>query len=225
MKESFSFAKIWTADKDTLEEVVDEDQGDSWAQTLLKITAERSTLETIETAATGRGVRRKAALSKVCRRLTLPTYRLLNLLPLQPNLYVDGTPVKPTKTSAKGKAPEANSDGSAYSYFGSDNESDHSAASGAEEDPDFEGPKRRKTLEDQLARYGPLASIQNLDNREAELCGLCETRHGEGAGACRMTESSQNLVEYREILMLHADDEPFERRVSAQSAVNISSES
>lgn len=41
------------------------------------------------------------------------------------------------------------------------------------------------------------------DNR---LCGLCNTRHGKGI--CYMTEDSANLVEYREILMNHASDEP-----------------
>lgn len=60
----FSFAKVWSADKDSLEEMSDEtavqaEQVDSWAQTLERIAAER--LQAQEQEATGRGVRRKAA--------------------------------------------------------------------------------------------------------------------------------------------------------------------
>jgi hypothetical protein len=66
---SFSFAKIWAADKDSLEEVEDDDQGDSWAQTLQKITAERKKAQIQEVALSGRGVaraaRRVAAVPKV----------------------------------------------------------------------------------------------------------------------------------------------------------------
>jgi chromodomain-helicase-DNA-binding protein 4 len=62
---SFSFAKIWEADKDSLVEVEDQDQGDSWAQTLEKIKAEREKLQSQEIALSGRGVRRRAAIAKV----------------------------------------------------------------------------------------------------------------------------------------------------------------
>ncbi|CAK5279999.1 unnamed protein product [Mycena citricolor] len=60
---SFSFAKVWAAEKDTLEEVVEkaEPDVDSWAQTLLKITAEREKTQAQEMARSGRGVRRQAA--------------------------------------------------------------------------------------------------------------------------------------------------------------------
>lgn len=46
------------------------------------------------------------------------------------------------------------------------------------------------------------------------VCSLCGERHGDGFGECPMTDSSQNLAEYRELLILHADDEPWETRVS-----------
>jgi len=58
---SFAFAKIWAADKDSLEEVVEEDQTDSWAQTLQKINSEREKEQEKYIAESGRGVRRKAA--------------------------------------------------------------------------------------------------------------------------------------------------------------------
>lgn len=62
---SFSFAKIWEADKDSLAEVEDQDQGDSWAQTLQKITAEQEKMQNQEIVLSGRGVRRRAAIAKV----------------------------------------------------------------------------------------------------------------------------------------------------------------
>lgn len=58
---SFAFAKIWSADKDTLEEVDDVDQGDSWAQTLQKITLEREKVREKEVVISGRGAPRRAA--------------------------------------------------------------------------------------------------------------------------------------------------------------------
>lgn len=42
-------------------------------------------------------------------------------------------------------------------------------------------------------------------------CGLCGDRHG--PGQCLMVDRSENLAEYREMLILHADDEPWEERV------------
>lgn len=47
-------------------EVEDQDQGDSWAQTLEKITAEQQEkVQRQEVALSGRGVRRRAAIAKV----------------------------------------------------------------------------------------------------------------------------------------------------------------
>jgi hypothetical protein len=60
---SFSFAKIWAAGKNTLEEVADdlpqEHEVDSWANTLQRIEAVKQMERKVEV--TGRGVRRKAA--------------------------------------------------------------------------------------------------------------------------------------------------------------------
>ena len=60
---SFSFAKVWSADKDSLEEMADSaeanrEQVDAWAQALERLVAERKE-EASEV--TGRGARRKAA--------------------------------------------------------------------------------------------------------------------------------------------------------------------
>lgn len=58
---------------------------------------------------------------------------------------------------------------------------------------------------------GPLAPIQNLTNQEP--CTLCGLRHGDRLGECMMTEKSEHLAEFREMLILHPEDEPLEKRV------------
>ncbi len=64
---SFEFAKIWSADKDSLEEVQEADGNDnSWSLTLQKIAAEQASARVAEKAS-GRGVRRKATnVAGVC---------------------------------------------------------------------------------------------------------------------------------------------------------------
>jgi chromodomain-helicase-DNA-binding protein 4 len=61
----------------------------------------------------------------------------------------------------------------------------------------------------------PLSPIHNTKHNGYEagnpMCSLCGIRHGDDA--CYMTESSENLAEYRQMLILHADDEPIEDRV------------
>ena len=61
---AFSFAKIWSADKDELEDLETDNaereaQDDAWAKTLQKIAEERAKEEAVEVS--GRGTRRKAA--------------------------------------------------------------------------------------------------------------------------------------------------------------------
>jgi hypothetical protein len=77
---TFSFAKVWAADKDTLEDIEETapenaNQGDSWAQTLQRIELERQKEK--EQEITGRGARRRAtALFPQVRKApstTLPT--------------------------------------------------------------------------------------------------------------------------------------------------------
>lgn len=72
---SFSFAKIWAADKDSLEDVQEDDQTDSWAQALQKITIEREKEQVKEIALSGRGARRRAAdIAKVSSFVLLCFY-------------------------------------------------------------------------------------------------------------------------------------------------------
>lgn len=58
---AFSFAKIWTADKGSFEELADDDQGDAWAQTIQTITDAQKKVQAQEVQESGRGARRKAA--------------------------------------------------------------------------------------------------------------------------------------------------------------------
>lgn len=132
---------------------------------------------------------------------------------------MDDTPGKikaKVKDKGKGKAPNPASDGSAY--FGSDHASDSdSSASAPDEqmDDDFKdldaAPRKQKQKQNPYPPPdGPLSTIQNIDIID---CGLCGRRHGGGLGECPMTDKSENLAEYREMLILHADDEPWTERV------------
>jgi hypothetical protein len=57
----------------------------------------------------------------------------------------------------------------------------------------------------------PLLPIQNAVQPTLSDCGLCGQRHHDGS--CAMVAGSENLAEYREMLIFHADDEPWEERV------------
>jgi hypothetical protein len=58
---TFSFAKVWAANKDDLEEVVEDDQTDSWAQALQKLNEHRQMDHDRQLVESGRGARRRAA--------------------------------------------------------------------------------------------------------------------------------------------------------------------
>lgn len=64
--QAFTFAKVWTADNDVLEELEDRaleytETTDAWARALELITKEQAQSKVAER--TGRGVRRKAAIA------------------------------------------------------------------------------------------------------------------------------------------------------------------
>ena len=56
----------------------DIDQGDSWAQTLQKITAERDKAQNEAVALSGRGVKRRAAAVTMVSKLELRNSKILN---------------------------------------------------------------------------------------------------------------------------------------------------
>jgi hypothetical protein len=153
----------------------------------------------------------------------------------------DDTPVKSKTKSRKSKSKSTVSDESdAYtgSILGPSDGEDtddampltaHELITLADQaQPKNETPKRTKvksTIAADIAspsnpgsRYRdvtPLPPIHNTKQNGIEadnpVCSLCGIRHGDGA--CYMTESSENLAEYRQMLILHAGDEPMEDRV------------
>lgn len=62
-----------------------------------------------------------------------------------------------------------------------------------------------------------LSPIENQTKKD--LCGLCGTVHG--PGSCSMTESSENLAKYREMLIMNTEDESYEERVRSLSFLSI----
>lgn len=109
------------------------------------------------------------------------------------------------------KAPGSDTSGSVYSEAGeSDDSSDSNVAQG--------------DIETALSRPPPPLQVHPINSFELgvmhepksrpvlEECGLCGTRHG--PGQCMMTRNSANLRDYREMLILHTDDESWELRVS-----------
>ncbi|KAF9447799.1 hypothetical protein P691DRAFT_801793 [Macrolepiota fuliginosa MF-IS2] len=224
---SFSFAKIWAADKDTLEDIGDNEEVDSWAQTLEKFDAERTKQVMKEEAESGRGRgrgRRKAA--------TIANKKIgVNETPDKPEMQP-----KPKKGGKK--APKSDGSGSAYTASDGEESIDEEIAMGGvlldDEGMDVEELRRQVQRNVHLDRNynpdyapGPASRTKvhpSKDSRPAAPvhppCGLCGERHGGGFGECEMTDSSANLAEYREILILHAEDEDWETRNAAIRAID-----
>ncbi|KAJ7932575.1 SNF2 family DNA-dependent ATPase [Mycena leptocephala] len=196
---SFSFAKIWAAEKDTLEDVVEEeDQGDSWAQTLQKINEDRERVRAHEIALSGRGARRRAAAPK------------------QNAYLIDDSPVKDPGSRPQSQPEED-------SAYGNSSDSEDEIPDGSSTVVEAlnevgKKPRKSKKKERNGMENGPLAPIQNLTNQEP--CTLCGLRHGDRLGECMMTEKSEHLAEFREMLILHPEDEPLEKRLAAISAID-----
>lgn len=110
------------------------------------------------------------------------------------------------------KAPKSDASGSEYS--GAEEEDDSSDSNMPEGDIETDLPRPPPPLQ----RVHPVndfelgAMHQPKSGPVLEECGLCGTRHG--PGQCMMTRNSENLRDYREMLILHTDDESWEIRVS-----------
>ncbi|KAF9015550.1 SNF2 family N-terminal domain-containing protein [Cyathus striatus] len=198
---SFSFAKVWEAGKDALEEVGDDDQTDSWAQTLQMITVERDKQLSKEIALSGRGARRKAAdIAKT-------------KMQVEEVFAASGE----KKDNQSRRSQPAESDGSAYRGSAMDSDSDASDIIDVDEEFQPTESRRREKL-----NSGNITSTSNGISESSDVfdCGLCGGRHGSGFGACFMTDQSENLAEFREMLILHADDEPWEERSAAILAID-----
>jgi len=111
-----------------------------------------------------------------------------------------------TSTSKKRqnvKEGTAASDGSVYS--GSEHISEIS------DDDDDDGVDDDFTMNIDSNRQKAKAKAEAQREDDTVDCGLCGQCHG--PGQCLMMDRSENLAEYREMLILHADDEPWEERV------------
>ncbi|KAF7306761.1 SNF2 family DNA-dependent ATPase [Mycena indigotica] len=202
---SFSFAKVWAADKDTLEEVVEEDMtADSWAQTLEKINTNREKNQAQEMDRYGRGKQRAGR---------------------KQNYTMDESPVK-----SRSRAPSNASVGDDDSAYASDGR--HSSDSD-DSSQDLHGDDGAEMLAEALNRaaeqprkrnrselIGPLSTIDNVAVTGEPPCSLCGLRHANQLGACLMTEKSEHLAEFREMLILHPDDEPLDKRLAAIAAID-----
>jgi chromodomain-helicase-DNA-binding protein 4 len=126
-------------------------------------------------------------------------------------VYIEETPVK--KNKRKKSQPSVTSDGES-AYQGSDIDSQGTDVESLPGRLDVELNELHATS----GRRVPLTSTDHHAQKNtvkvsapAPFCGLCETCHRDGE--CSMTESSENLVEYREMLILHAEHESWENRV------------
>lgn len=198
----------------------DIDQGDSWAQALERIAAEKFAAK--EKEVTGRGVRRKAAAAfpQVCPKDPHHVQWLIRILQQQLDL-LDGLEETPTKIKGKGKKKGRSlksgrlSDSDAYDGSAHQGAGDDTDATTESMDVDQEAllapawPKKQPR--NLTAPFPTIQSRSTVSHRDDPECGLCGRSHE--PGVCNMMESSPNLIEYREILLNHTDDEPWEYRV------------
>ena len=144
----------------------------------------------------------------------------------QPQQIDDDTPKKDKKKGKKGKAKPNAEDSDAYaaSAAPSDAESISNPSVATDDFPTLApAPHQPDTLVEashvpRTAGAPPLSPILNKPDvfrppkkLKARVCGLCGTTHDDGA--CFMTESAENLAEFRNILLSHAGDETIEERV------------
>ncbi|OSD03298.1 hypothetical protein PYCCODRAFT_1434714 [Trametes coccinea BRFM310] len=218
----FAFAKVWSADKEGLEDLPDEvannaDEADSWAKALELIATQRD--KEREKEATGRGVRRKAAA----------------VFPQQ-SLDLDDTPTKDQAKARKGrksKSKSAASDDSDFHANVSDPASESDDVQEVAMDVDdiqmlqvsepspWAPPTKQGTKTTKRRREVHIdRRVSPIDDRaqgsirpQGEFCGLCGKIHQ--PGYCSMTESPENLAQYRLMLMQHAGDETIEERRAA----------
>jgi chromodomain-helicase-DNA-binding protein 4 len=220
--QTFSFAKIWTADH-SLEEFGGEDTGqkeadDAWTQTWQRIIETNQTQQQQQQEATGRGARRR-------------TVKAVQYLP-----GIDDSPEKHTERKGqKHRRAGYDSDGS---VFGSDIQSGYSSSdvgSTRASQPDVLPPESNNSIptinvqesssstanqpvflepvKSKKSQKLPKSRSRYTKTIDSEYCGLCRRWHGDKLGDCPMTQKSEYLAEYRQMLMLHADDESDELRV------------
>ncbi|PCH33925.1 hypothetical protein WOLCODRAFT_130070 [Wolfiporia cocos MD-104 SS10] len=242
----FSFAKVWSADKDSLEEMPDDaqddaDQVDSWAQTLERIAASRANVEAKE--ATGRGVRRRAAAVFPQQKLDLDE----GPEDEQKNKKRKG---KHRSKSTVSDDSDAYAEPTAPSQSGSDSDVEMHPAFEADDlgypplpssplgsNPPPSVPESSTSAKPRNAGYangirfvpetnalpsssrpGQFAQQNNMAAQPLSLCSLCGEQHPDAH--CPAAASSENLAQYRLMLICHAGDESLEARRAAIDVID-----
>jgi len=112
----------------------------------------------------------------------------------------------------KGIKDGRSSDGSAYNGSVLDSDIEDVSDASMAGDSEYSGKistKRRKTI---LTHEEPLPT---------EYCTLCGKTHGVGLGQCEVTDNSENLAEFREMLLSNNGEETLEERVSVRSCSSV----
>lgn len=226
---AFSFAKVWTAENDGLEEVDDRAHGssgtvDSWALTLELIAKEQAQMKATER--TGRGVRRKAAIAA-------GNQQMFDFLDSPAKSKSRGKKRKRSRSTASESDGYVNpnlsqSENSSDELFQEDLRQDIAGLRSLVE----ENPKKSTGLSG-TGFIPPSASAsvnRSTPNparpdghgaaarrQETAVCAMCGNVH---QGTCGMTERSENLVHYRQILFANETDESFEERRDAIAIID-----
>ncbi|KAI9461026.1 hypothetical protein BJY52DRAFT_1168379 [Lactarius psammicola] len=226
---AFSFAKVWTAENDGLEEVDDrahEPSGtvDSWAHTLELIAKEQAQMKATER--TGRGVRRKAAIAA-------GNQQTFDFLDSPPKSKFRGKKRKKSQSTASESdvyinANLSQSENSSDEPFQVDLEQDiaglrnpvvgtpkksvGSSRNGFLPPPASASVTRSTPTPTWPGSHGAAARREGTD-----VCAMCGNTH---QGTCGMTEHSENLVHYRRLLFTNETDEPFEERRDAIAIID-----
>src|SRR5216683_1946181 len=239
--QAFTFAKVWTAENEELEELEDQaldntEITDTWAQALELFAKEQAEVKATER--TGRGVRRRAAIAaeNQVESVVLPS-RTDALTTFQQKLDLLDTPVKDKPRGRKRKpsrsAVSEESDVYVNNLSQSENSSDEQLGDEFRQDivelgiPMMEGPEMQMqpslsnkhfhppSTSNPVSRSNPTYTLHKrpdlTDNSlETGVCAMCGNIH---QGTCGMTERSENLAHYRQILFTDQTGEPFEERV------------
>ena len=240
--QAFSFAKVWTADNDALEELKDQAlehaaATDSWAHALELIAKEQTRTKAAER--TGRGVRRKAAIAAENQvQLVVLSNPNDSLTSIQQKLDFLDTPTKGKPQGKKRqKSKSAVSDESDVyvnaNISQSENSGDESLGDVVEQEiaelgvpavkgsivKGYEPPVRSsQSITDPVRRSTP-TSVPDSKPTHSWKVGVCAMCGNDHQGTCGMTERSENLVHYRQLLFTEQSGESFEERVCPLSTL------
>jgi chromodomain-helicase-DNA-binding protein 4 len=229
--QAFSFAQVWTTENDALEELEDQALGhteatDSWALALALIAKEHTQTKAAERF--GRGVRRKTAIAaeNQVQQVVLPAPNDSLTSTRQKIDYLD-SPIKDKSRGRKRKksGPTVSEESDTYvnaNLSQSENSSDESLGYDVTQDiaelgvPAVEGSELPTRLPpptaNPVSRPAPTYAwhTRPASSPEPAVCSMCGNLH---QGTCGMTELSENLVHYRQLLFTEQTGESFEERV------------